>query len=169
MRHPNQTELDAALSTDVYDQPGHLLRRAHQISTAMFHSIMGYEITPIQYSVLRILQDHPNIDQVTLAKLCALDTSTAANLAARLDSRGLLKRMILVGNKRQRLLHLTREGQDLLDSLVPMVHRLRRELLKPLDKDEQETFLSLLRKLVRLNNKKSRAPLDRKLTLLKTK
>src|SRR5215469_11098351 len=149
------------LSTDVYDQPGHLIRRAQQIAVSMFYSTMGYEVTPVQYAVLRILQDHAGIDQVTLARFCALDTSTAADLAVRLEERGLVRRMMPVKSKRFRLLQLTPEGTALLKKLVPLGHVLNRRLLLPLNKEEQRIFLSLLKKFVHLNNKKSRAPLDR--------
>src|ERR1700747_3585782 len=149
------------LFIEVYDEPGHLIRRAHQIAVSMFHSTMRNGVTPIQYCVLRILQDHPGIDQVTLAKLCALDTSTAADLAVRLEERGLVRRMMPVKSKSFRLLQLTPEGSALLKKLVPLGHVLNRRLLLPLNKKEQRMFLSLLKKFVHLNNKKSRAPLDR--------
>jgi len=150
------------LSTDVYDQPGHLIRRAHQIAVSMFHSTIGYKVTPVQYAVLRILQDHPGIDQVTLARYCALDTSTAADLAVRLEDRGLVKRMVPMKSKRFRLLQLTEEGNALVKKLIPSGHLLNRRLLKPLNSGEQKLFLNLLRKFVHLNNEKSRAPLDRR-------
>jgi DNA-binding MarR family transcriptional regulator len=149
------------LSTDVYDQPGHLIRRAQQIAVSMFYSTMGYDVTPVQYAVLRILQDHPGIDQVTLARFCALDTSTAADLAVRLEERGLVKRMMPLKSKRFRLLQLTAEGAALLKKLLPSGHVLNRRLLRPLNRDERQIFLRLLKKFVHLNNKKSRAPLDR--------
>jgi hypothetical protein len=78
---------------DVYDEPGHLIRRAQQIAVSMFHSTMRNGVTPIQYCVLRVLQDHPGIDQVTLARLCALDTSTAADLAVRSRARPVRRMM----------------------------------------------------------------------------
>ena len=152
-------------SMEVYDEPGHLIRRAQQIAVSMFHSTMGHGVTPIQYCVLRVLQSHPGIDQVTLARFCALDTSTAADLAVRLEERGLVRRMMPMKSKRFRLLHLTPEGIDLLSKLVPSSSLLARRLLKALNKDEQKVFMHLLRKFVHLNNKESRAPLDRGLTL----
>ena len=153
------------LSTDLYDQPGHLIRRAQQIAVSMFYSTMGYQVTPVQYAVLRILQDHAGIDQVTLARFCALDTSTAADLAVRLEARGLVRRMMPMKSRRFRLLHLTPEGTNLLKKLVPSSLLLARRLLKALNKDEQRVFLHLLKKFVHLNNEESRAPLDRGLAL----
>ena len=151
---------DGQLSTDVYDQPGHLIRRAQQIAVSSFYSSMGYDVTPVQYAVLRILQDHPGIDQVTLARYCALDTSTAADLAVRLEERGLVRRMMPMKSRRFRLLQLTPEGLALVKRLIPSGHLLNRRLLEPLSKQEQKIFLSLLKKFVHLNNEKSRAPLE---------
>lgn len=148
------------MSDDVYYQPGHLIRRAQQIAVSMFYSTVGYDITPVQYGALRILQDNPGIDQVTLARLCALDTSTAANLAMRLEERGFVKRMVPTKSKRFRLLYLTPRGASLLKKLLPSGRLLSCRLLQALDKKEQKIFLRLLKKFVHLNNKKSRAPLD---------
>jgi MarR family transcriptional regulator, temperature-dependent positive regulator of motility len=146
----------------VYDEPGHLIRRAQQIAVSLFHSTVGNGVTPIQYCVLRILQEHPGIDQVTLAKLCALDTSTVADLAVRLEERGLVRRMMPMKSKRFRLLHLTPEGAALLNKLIPRSAVLASRLLHALNKGEQKIFMQLLKKFVHLNNDESRAPLDRR-------
>ena len=75
-----------ALHADLFDQPGHLFRRAQQISVSMFLDAVGRDVTPVQYAILRMLQDRPGIDQVTLAREVALDTSTTADIAARLGA-----------------------------------------------------------------------------------
>jgi DNA-binding MarR family transcriptional regulator len=149
---------DDLLTTDLYDQPGHLVRRAQQIAVSMFHAVIGIHVTPVQYAVLRILQDHPDIDQNTLASLCALDTSTTAALVVRLEERGLLERSVNPKNRKFRLVRLTNLGVDLLQELVPAVHELRRQMLASFAPDEQEQFMALLKKFVKLNNEQSRAP-----------
>jgi MarR family transcriptional regulator, temperature-dependent positive regulator of motility len=146
---------------EVYDEPGHLIRRAQQIAVSLFHSTMGNGVTPIQYCVLRVLHEHPGIDQVTLARFCALDTSTAADLAVRLEERGLVRRMMPMKSKRFRLLHLTPRGAALLKKLIPRSAALASRLLQALNGDEQKVFVQLLKKFVHLNNDESRAPLDR--------
>jgi MarR family transcriptional regulator, temperature-dependent positive regulator of motility len=161
---PNRKGKARQSPIEVYDEPGHLIRRAQQIAVSMFHSTMGLGVTPVQYCVLRVLQEHPGIDQVTLARFCALDTSTAADLAVRLEERGLVRRMMPMKSRRFRLLHLTPEGLALLGKLVPSSELLARRLLKALNKEEQRVFLQLLKKFVHLNNDESRAPLDRGLS-----
>lgn len=162
-KHPTvrKGHAGSAAPVEVYDEPGHLIRRAQQIAVSMFHSAMGNGVTPIQYCVLRVLQEHPGIDQVTLAKFCALDTSTAADLAVRLEERGLVRRMMPMKSKRFRLLHLSPEGTELLRRLVPRSTALANRLLRELNREEQKVFMHLLKKFVHLNNDESRAPLDR--------
>ncbi|NML44034.1 MarR family transcriptional regulator [Ramlibacter sp. G-1-2-2] len=145
---------------DLYEQPGHLIRRAHQIAQGMFDEHVGRDVTPIQYAILRMVHEVPGIDQVGLARRIALDTSTTATAAARLESKGLLERTVVATNRRQLQLHLTPAGEKLLDGLVRGVHEMRSQLLDSLDPDERELFIALLRKFVHLNNEQSRAPLQ---------
>lgn len=146
---------------DLYEHPGHLLRRAQQISVSIFYDEMGSELTPVQYAILSRLTEHPGIDQVSLAGLAAIDTSTGATVCARLEEKGLLERKVIPHNRRQRALTITAEGARLLDALVPGAQRLRQRLLEPLNLEEQAQFMALLAKLVNENNDQSRAPLAR--------
>lgn len=154
--------VDAASSADplaieLYEQPGHPLRRAQQIAVSVFYEEVGREVTPIQYAVLRMLQEKPGLDQVTLAQEVALDTSTAAEMAARLENKGWITREVLP--RRQRRLLLTAEGEAVLARTVPGVRRMQQVLLSKLDAAEQEEFMRLLRKFVHLGNEQSRAPM----------
>ncbi|MDO8768698.1 MAG: MarR family transcriptional regulator [Burkholderiaceae bacterium] len=154
-RNKNVTE-------DLYDQPGHLIRRAHQIAASLFVQHVGKGVTPIQYAILRMVHEKPGIDQGGLARSIALDTSTTAMAAARLEEKGLLKRLVVETNRRQLELHLTQAGEDLLRNLVSGVHTMRAQLLSSLEPREQQQFMGLLRKFVQLNNDQSRAPLQTK-------
>lgn len=147
------------LLMDLYDQPGHLIRRAQQIAVSMFRETMDAEITPVQFAVLRMLKESPGIDQVTLAGLVALDKSTTADIAVRLEKRGLIHREVAA--RRQRCLSLTPEGESALAATVTSVHLLRDRMLSSLSPAEQDEFIRLLKKFVHINNDQSRAPLQR--------
>lgn len=146
-----------ALSIDLYEQPGHLIRRAQQIAVAMFVEALGGEVTPVQYAVLRMLQERPGIDQVTLASEVALDKSTTAEMAVRLEAKGWIHRELLP--RRQRALRLTPEGEAVLAGLVPQLRVMNKAMLARLDAGERAEFMRLLRKFVRVNNEQSRAPM----------
>ncbi len=147
----------SALDLDLYDQPGHLIRRAQQIAVSMFHETLGREVTPVQYAALRMLHECPGLDQVTLAQRIALDTSTTADIAVRLESKGWIVREVLP--RRQRRLLLTPAGEELLAGLIPAVDALQHGLLDSMGPQDAQELLRLLRKFVQLNNGQSRAPL----------
>jgi len=130
-------------------EPGHLIRRAHQLAVSTFHDTHGRQITPVQYALLRALQDEPGMDQVTLAQRVALDTSTTADIATRLEAKGWIVRELLA--RRQRALRLTPAGEAILADMLPRVGPMYRQLLEPLDAAEQAEFLRLLRRFVQLN------------------
>jgi DNA-binding MarR family transcriptional regulator len=106
---------------------------------------------------VRALQDQPGIDQVTLAQRVALDTSTTADIAARLETKGWIVRHILP--RRQRSLHLTDEGTALLAEMLPRVEAMYARILEPLSPTEQAELLRLLGKLTATEHP-SPPPLD---------
>lgn len=149
------TPADTPLSIELYDEPGHLIRRAQQIAVSKFHEVHGRHVTPIQYAILRTLHETPGIDQVTLAQLIALDTSTTADIAARLETKGWIRREVLP--RRQRRLSLTPEGEDVLVELMPGVGVHYRAMMDSLEPVEQQEFMRLLRKFVHLYDSQNKA------------
>jgi MarR family transcriptional regulator, temperature-dependent positive regulator of motility len=129
---------------------GHLVRRAHQLAVSTFHDTHGRNVTPVQYAILRALHDTPGIDQSTLAQRVALDTSTTADIAARLESKAWIVRELLP--RRQRSLSLTPAGEAVLGEMLPRVHLMYQTLLAPLEPAEQGELLRLLHKLLQLGD-----------------
>jgi MarR family transcriptional regulator, temperature-dependent positive regulator of motility len=130
------------------DEPGHLLRRAHQAAVSAFHFTHGRDVTPVQYAVLRVLEAQPGIDQVTLAAAVALDTSTTADIATRLEVKGWIVRELLP--RRQRSLRLTAQGQDVLSQMLPQVRPMYERLLASLSPEERLELMRLLRLLAQV-------------------
>lgn len=145
---------DPSASIGLHDEPGHLIRRAQQIAVSRFHEIHGRHVTPIQYAILRTLDETPGIDQVTLAQLIALDTSTTADIAARLETKGWILREVMP--RRQRSLSLTKAGEEVLLELTPGIGLLYQGVMSSLEPAEQKEFMRLLRKFVHLHDRQSK-------------
>jgi DNA-binding MarR family transcriptional regulator len=137
---------NTAMPIPLGDEPGHLIRRAQQIAVATFHKVHGRHVTPIQYAILRTLAESPGVDQITLAQMIGLDTSTAADIAARLEGKGWVSRDVLP--RRQRSLSLTEEGSKVLAGMRQGLEAMQDNLMAALDPQEQVEFLRLLRKFV---------------------
>jgi len=137
---------DQPLNFKLHDEPGHLIRRAQQIAVSKFHEVHGRHVTPIQYAILRTLLETPGIDQVTLAQLIALDTSSTADIATRLEAKGWILREVLP--RRQRRLSLTPDGEAVLQSMRLGIEQMYLGMMNSLDAAEQREFMRLLRKFV---------------------
>ena len=96
--------------------------------------------------MMRVLQDKPGIDQATLAEEVALDTSTTADIAVRLEAKGWITRAVL--SRGQRSLALTAEGTHMLATLVDSMHIMQTTLLDRLHEAERTELMRLLRKFV---------------------
>jgi DNA-binding MarR family transcriptional regulator len=140
-------------------QPGHLMRRMHQISVGIFMSeAESTGLTPVQFAALQAVSQQPGIDQKTLAKVVALDTSTTGGVIDRLEAREFIERRASDQDRRVRLLFLTPEGEKKLDEALPVMLSAQEKILSPLSAAEQQTFMQLLSQLVNENNAFSRAP-----------
>jgi DNA-binding MarR family transcriptional regulator len=144
----------------LYQMPGHLIRRCHQISVALFlEECAGFEITPQQYAVLTVLADNDGVDQITLAGLAAFNRTTAGEIVERMKSAGLLERRDDLHDRRVKNIFITKEGRRLLANVNDPVMRVQQRLLEPLTPAERAKFVELLARIASENNELSRAPL----------
>ncbi len=147
---------------DLYEMPGHLVRRLHQISIALFGTRMaeaGIDLTSVQFAALVAVRGNPGIDQATLAGLIAYDRVTIGGVIDRLVAKGLVTREVSPRDRRARVLELSDAGQVLLDRALPVAVAVQDDILDGLSMEEREGFVALLRKATEAGNEYSRAPL----------
>lgn len=133
----------------VFGMPGHLIRRMHQASQAIFDGEMmrcGHDLTSVQYAALAAIATQPGLDQATLASAIAFDRVTTGGVIDRLEAKGLVRREIAKGDRRSRRLHLEAQGHKVLESARPVVHDVQTKMLAGLSCKEQAIFLQLLQK-----------------------
>ena len=129
--------------------PGHLIRRAHQISVALFSEhLAAVGVTPVQFAILNALLDSPGVDQITLAKRVAFDPATSGSVIGRLESKGWVERRADEVDRRRKLLVLTPQGLQALAGMKSAVANVQAEILSPLEPQEQAQFMHLLSRLV---------------------
>ena len=133
---------------DMYQRPGFLLRRAHQISAAIFESLCSeLGVTQAQYGALMVLQEEPGIDQTRLARALAFDKVTVLRVLRGLADRGLVVRELSQNNRRQMSLHLTPAGEQLLKQTAAPVQQAYEQLMAPLTPQQSAQFIALLQQL----------------------
>ena len=134
----------------IEERPGLLIRRLHQIHVALFADHCdGFDITPLQYSLLSALVLRGEADQTTLAAAVALDRTTTTGALMRLEARGLLKRVTSTADRRARVCRPTRRGIETLARMEASVRAAHEETLAPLMRAEKRQIVMLMQKLVK--------------------
>ena len=143
----------------LYDMPGHLIRRAHQASTALFaEECAGFDLTSVQFAALVAVKANPGVDATRLSALIAFDRSTIGGVLERLEAKGWVLRSPSPADKRVKLLRLTLEGERLLRQVEPAVRRVQRRLLEPLAPADRAAMLRLLGQIAAVHNDAAPAP-----------
>jgi DNA-binding MarR family transcriptional regulator len=142
-------------------RPGFLIRRLHQIHLALFaDECAAFGVTPVQFSLLSVLAAQPGLDQAALAFAVGVDRATTANVVARLDQRGLLRRRPGTTDRRVKQMELTQAGHRLLARIDPHARRAHARTLEALRPADRARFVALLRRLVDTGNAHGRAPMS---------
>jgi DNA-binding MarR family transcriptional regulator len=136
----------------IHNLPGHLIRRLHQLSVATFTQKTqeaGFDLTQLQFAVLSVLEENPEIDQATLAMLVDMDKVTIGDVVSRLETRELIRRVVKKTDRRARTLNLTTSGKTLLADVRPLVVAIQADILGSLSPEESNSFVALIAKVCR--------------------
>ena len=136
----------------VHRVPAPLARRFDQICIAILaEAFAGEDLTPLEFAVLRYVEEEPGIDQSGLSDRIAVDRNNTSLLINRLESRGLVERRVNGDDRRARLLYLTPDGNRLHDRVRPKSYAGQQRMLSVLKPAEKELLLDLLVRVIEAN------------------
>lgn len=132
----------------LFTSPEFLIRRAHQIATAVFtETCAEIDLTPSQYSVLFALRERAPIGQNELGRLVALDRSTTSLVVRILRDRGLVAASADDSDRRKSFLELTNDGRLLLARAERLNSKSSQALMSAFDPHQASAFIALLDRL----------------------
>ena len=133
--------------------PGHLIRRAQQVSTALFaDECAGHDLTSVQYAALLAIEANPGMDATRISALIAFDRSTIGDVLERMEAKGWIARQPSEQDRRVKLVRLSPAGRCLLRKVGPAVDRVQQRLLAPLAEADRATLVRLLGQLADMHN-----------------
>lgn len=143
----------------LFDRPGFLARRVHQIHGSLFAEICGsFGVTPVQYSVLSALAECGTADQTTLARIVALDRTTTTGALKRLESRGFVQRFTSAEDRRSQSCRMTVAGRGLLARMEASARRAHEATVEMLSEKERAQLITLLKKIVAAHDERRQSP-----------
>jgi DNA-binding MarR family transcriptional regulator len=108
---------------------------------------------------LLIIGIYSGSDQMSVARLAAIDKTSCWRAIESLRKRDLMSVALDNKDRLSRVLRLTTAGSLLLDRAVPRSRNVQRRPLEPLDRKQQRAFLEAMQMFVEANNYYSQAPL----------
>jgi DNA-binding MarR family transcriptional regulator len=118
-----------------------------------------FGVTPVQYSILTVAAVQPGLDQAALANEVGVDRATVADVLARLERRGFVRRRRSTRDARLKLVHATVAGRRLLSCMDRHAKEAHERTIAPLPPVERAAFTDALIRLVEAGNELGRAPL----------
>lgn len=128
---------------------GYQLAQASIVTDAVFTEQVGgpHELRPVEYTVLALIHENPDVSAARLAKALAV---TAPNIAAwidRLEKRGLIRRIPHATDRRAQHLRTTPAGATLVTKATQSVLKGEDEALESLTQGERMILIELLHKV----------------------
>lgn len=132
--------------------PGHYIRRAQQVSSAIFaEELAGTELTSVQLVALAAIADCPGLDATRLAEMIDFDKATIGGVIERLERKKLITRAVSTEDRRVKELVPSPEGRAILAASMASVERVQERLLAPLEPAEREKLNGMLRAIIGLS------------------
>src|SRR6185312_554183 len=112
-------------------------------------ALANLDFTPGSFGVLTLIRANPGITQVALAAAFGVDKSTMSPVVVRLEKRGLLRREVLLSDRRCHALYLERAAEAAYLAAREKVRAFEGGLAARHTKTEQRELARLLGKLQR--------------------
>ena len=114
------------------------------VRQALDDVVVAADLTTLQYTALTVLERHPGMTSAELARNSFVRAQTMAEMVTYLMGRGLVARERDEKNRKQYLLVLTPEGQQVLNDLYDSVADIETKMLDGFDTGQTEILRTYL-------------------------
>jgi len=131
-----------------------MLTRTQQAVFQRFKSSLSpFDITPVQYGILKCLWDEDGQTPGQIAARLALDCSTITGLLDRMENKGVVKRAPDPKDRRALRVVLTSQGKDLREAVEKVVEAENERAMQCLTAEERKLLWACLEKMCAGYNK----------------
>ncbi|MEX2335902.1 MAG: MarR family transcriptional regulator [Fulvivirga sp.] len=118
-------------------------RRVKQYAQTNFKNL-GLNITVDQWLIIRSLYEHNDLNQKEIAQMVNKDTPTLTRIIDLLCKKGLAIRKPHLKDRRCFIVHLTDDGRNAVENMLPSVKDIRMKAWEGLSKDDFVQFQYIL-------------------------
>ncbi|HQL37609.1 MAG TPA: MarR family transcriptional regulator [Bacillota bacterium] len=125
-----------------------LLTKTQQVVFQQFKaSLAKYDVTPVQYGVLKCLWSHDCQNPSQIAGSLFLDASTITGILDRMENKDMIKRIADPKDKRSIKVVLTERGRLLEEPVTKVIEEENKKVLHALNEEEREKLAEYLNRI----------------------
>lgn len=107
-----------------------------------------YGLSVVGWRIMAILGSHAPLSAKALAELVAMDQVSISRAIEQLTSKRLVSRRVDMADRRRVVLRLTKKGDEIYNSILPLFHASENAIVACLDEDEELTLRRLMKRIV---------------------
>ncbi|TAE28581.1 MAG: MarR family transcriptional regulator [Candidatus Kapaibacterium sp.] len=104
----------------------------------------GFDITIDQWLILKTIQENDNLAQQTIAEKVFKDVASITRIIEILVKKGYISRSFHNDDRRRFALAITKEGEKIIDKVLPIIEQNRAQALTSLSEKDVKTLQKLL-------------------------
>lgn len=130
------------------DLTGYLIHRTDvKLTNYFMKQLKPYGITPEQWGIISILNSQKGTTQKELSQEIDKDHSTVVRMIHSMEKKGLVKKKFNERDKRSHYLFLTEKGEEIKNTILPLVKDAHDFVTSNLTSEEVEQLKILLNKI----------------------
>jgi DNA-binding MarR family transcriptional regulator len=126
---------------------------ALRVNRKMRQALQDLELTQGQFAILKTLAEQDNLSQVEIGRCVDLTPDQMTRQLDILEQKGLLGRFADPNSRRTSRIKLSEQGRSLAPQLFALTEQVNADFARELNRQEQQSLIELLHKLVRNNPK----------------
>jgi len=132
----------------LHDSLGYAIKRAQVRTYEVLFGLLGENpITPGRMTALCLIARQPGISQSELADLLDITRAAVVKVVDTLETRSLIERQPIIGNRRTYALQVTKAGYDELHRLTTISREYERRISANLTCAERQQLMTLLERV----------------------
>jgi len=105
------------------DLPQQLLKARDALMSHFRPVLNHFGVTEQQWRILRMLDEHEQLEPRELCELCQILSPSMAGVLARMEELGLVQRQRVAADARRVMVSLAPKGDRLFDEIAPLIER----------------------------------------------
>lgn len=124
-----------------------LTKAQHIVFQYLKANLAQFDVTPVQYGILKCLWDEDGQTPKQIARTLSLDGSTITGILDRMENKNLVRRTPDPDDRRTLKVVITNQGLELRECIEEVIEKVNKRILEIFTFEEQEQLKKFLEKI----------------------